>query len=420
MPLSADSLPTFEFCPQCGTVLTEGRCAKCAWQIPSTDERKSSAKNSRRTQKLFAALLAVILLSVGVNLLLNFETMIEWLPSGVLLWMDRKDREEITSELTQRFRNDRLSESQVRDLVAKRLDDSAILIQSPFPAQVKQTISLNHRCALPPGAVYVHLEDWKLLVDGSQVAQPSVDSGNRAKAESSARKKIRKVREDDNHSSTQNLTLPALESGSHRIEITGQLTVRREGEEKDVLYSRPLSLSHDLEIKGEIRDYYIGRSDKSMFNIVRKSWTAIGWWSGDEDDENRDYRLTVWLMIPGTPIVSSVWVRAGINGEYTQVGKVDTSGRHQLMAFSLEFSLAEVPGIEDARRLQVRIIPDYPTIISRKVDECFGGIIEWNKVSITHRKDHFSPFGGDPSLPSRVTSDRSKSKKAERDDDEEL
>ena len=424
--MGSDQTVQFSFCPKCGTTLNKGQCAKCGWSPAPAVIHATPPRKRRRFELLIAALTLLILLSVGLNTILNFGSVVGWLPTGVLLWMDGDGKGQASTELAQRFRQDKLSKNQLAKLVEKRLMDSTLHVQSPYPAGVEQALQIEHNCRLPGGEVDVLLEDWKLLVDGDAVAAapptqiPEAVPGLPDDIPIPNNARVLRTRNER----MQKINLPSLEAGTHKIELTGRLAAKRGIENPEIIYSRLASLTKDVEIKGVLRDYIRARTGSSVLNVVRDHCGAHSFWTGNEDeDENRKYTLQIGLALPEVPFIMSVWARVGKKGEFTQIGSFDAEKSPRTIARNRDFSLADVPGIAEAKRIQVQLRPDLEKAIAGGHKECFGGIVEWDAIPLSHRRSgyRFNPYTDEVRPPSRVQKPDGKKKELpQREAEEEL
>lgn len=394
----------FTFCPKCGTSLADGCCGKCGWS--------SSAPHvpRKRFGILITALALLILVSVGLNTMLNFGTVVGWLPSDVLLLMDGDGSGRASTELMQRFRQDKLSKRQMSSLVEQRTLDSGLRLQSPFPVGFMQTLQIEHNCRVPGDQVKVSIDDWILNVDGKQIStafsvprrpQGFVIVGSEGSPPPNAR--IIPSRDER----LQRIDLPALDAGLHRIEVVGQLRVRQAKASGEELFARPISLTENVEVKGGLQDYVRPRISDRMLKVARNTCAALAFWTGDEDSDGR-YTLKLGVASPEVPFVMSVWVRVGSKKEFTRIGTLTVEPMRQYLAMSHELSLAEVPGITEAKRIQVQLRPDLAAALTQKHNECFGGVVEWDNVPMPHRRASykFDPFTDEVYPPSRVKSSR--------------
>lgn len=400
-----ESVP-FTFCPKCGAPLANGRCERCGWAFPPTSSYSTAPRRRRRLEFLIAALVLVVLASVGLNFFLNFGSTVSWLPADVLLWMD-DGKGDASADLIRRMRDGKLSDRQLTKLVTQRISDPQLALRSPFPVGHEQVIQIEQNCGMPLEGLTVQVRDWKLFVNGVEVSNSIELTNLRSESDltttkSKSAKKKSRARTD--RQVGQNITLKALEAGTHQIKLIGELTVCRNSAPQEPLYARPVSVSRDVEIKGQLTDYSKPRTDKEILAFLRNASVAHAWWTGEEEDEYRPYSLSIGAAMPGVPFLMNVSVRVGAKGDWTRVGKFGNEGQSNLISSIEKYSLADVPGIEDARRIQVRLDPDLVTAFKGGHQEFFGGIVEWDSVPVHHHAVGHHPNPGTDAYrpPSRV------------------
>lgn len=396
--------PGFTFCPKCGSSLADGSCAKCGWALPTASSHTSAPRKRRRLEVLIASLVLVLIVSIGLNFLLNFDSMVQWVPSVVLLWMD-DGKGDGSAELIRRLREGKLSDRHLVKLIDQRLSDPRLVLRSPFPAGHEQVMVIEQNCRMPLDSLSLQVKDWKLIVDGAEVSHsenPSdVISETKAKKKKTTKKKSRRLGDAQ---VAQHIILNSLDAGVHTVQLTGDLTVFRTNEAKEVVYSRAMSINRDVEISGQLADYSEPRTNAKLLELMKNACLAYSWRAGTEDDEFRSYVLSLYAASPGMPFTASVWVRVGSSGDFTKVGEFTNRGDNSVISWGDRYSLIEVPGIEEARRIQVRLTPDLSAALRNGYKEFLAVMIEWDSVSVWQRDPGWAPNPGrDPFRPpSRV------------------
>ncbi|HKQ48299.1 MAG TPA: hypothetical protein VJZ71_09550 [Phycisphaerae bacterium] len=370
---------------------------------------------------LIGSLALVLLVSIGLNFLLNFDSMVQWLPADVLLWMD-DGKGNASADLIRRLRDGKLSDRQLAKLVSQRISDPRLVLRSPFPVGHEQVVHIEQNCRMPLDKLSVEMADWRVLVDGAEVFNSTshVNLKTEDKVTKSRKKKTPRFGEGQR---AQTVTLMPLEAGSHSIQLTGDMTVFRSKENREIVYCRPVSVNRNLEISGDLADYAKPRTDSQLLELMRNGCVAYSWWAGKEEDEYRNYRLSLWAASPGIPFIATVWVRVGSTGDFTKVGLFTNRGSTSTISWGDQYSLVDVPGISDARRIQVRLTPDLATAFKNGHREFFAVIIEWDSVPVRHRRvgQCPNPATDEYRLPSRVRkSNNKKNESPASEGDEEI
>lgn len=403
----------FTFCPKCGGPLADGRCANCGWSVPPPVSYSSRLPKRRLLEILIASLVLVVLASVGLNFFLNFESTVQWLPSDVLLWMD-DGKGDASAELIRRHRDGKLSDRQLVKLIETRLSDPRLVLRSPFPPGHEQVMVIEQNCRMPLDTLSLQVKDWTLLVDSKEVSNSAGQAKSHAETKTKAKKSERRKPRAGDRQVAQSITIRPLAAGIHTLQLTGELTVFRNKESEELVYARPVSINRDIDIKGELADYAQPRTDGELFERMRNACVAYSWWTGKEDDEYRNYLLSLYAASPGIPWIASVWVRVGSSGDFTKVGEFTNHGDIQMISWGDQLSLNEVPGISEARRIQVRLKPDLAAAFNYGYREFFAAIIEWDSVPVRHRAIGRAPYptADEYRPPSRVRKFLSKKKKS--------
>lgn len=378
-------------CPRCGIALNETICPHCGPLDDTPSANPGSGPTHRRLLKVAGAVVLLLVCVAGMALS-AFLTLDQWvasMPSSVLFLLSRDKDDEAAKELLRRLEDGDLNGSQINRMLADHLGGPKLAVRSPYPSGVEQLLRLNCPSKLPFHRWQIGIRNMNLSVDGAPQEAAYI-------ADRQAH------RLDDLRAL---IVLPPLDAGVHKIEIQGDLCVEdiRAATADRVRHQRPVRLVAELIIKDEVTDYLGGSSEDELpSSLVGASWAASV--SAVKRAEGIEHILFLEEASMPERIIASVWVRAQGTNESFATGHLKSQcWGHRRCTRSHAFVLKDIPGLDEASAIQVKIVPDIAEAIAVGAKAIFCSPIEWEALHLPIAREGLMNLDGSaPSPPDLI------------------
>jgi len=311
-----------------------------------------------------------MIMGVGVYLYQDLDW-IKWLPSAVLLPFEGDFNSQVSMELRQRFRANRMSDRQVQEILSHRIADPVLHSKLKYPPGVPIVTSFQYHYRDVfhfVGPATASLGDYKLYVDDDEVTSASSrDLGV------DPTYFLRVLQRDHK------IWFPPLEQGKHQITLDADFYFRwSQRKSREILYTRHCRLSRDIEVQGDVLD------DVSMIGTVAEAeLVKITCKANILSSTAGRYYLTLRTdrssPLPW-PVAGQILVRRAQDAGFVPLGYIFLNGTKVRYAGK---RISGLPGIEQAPWLEVRVVPDPIVAFLHHADACFDGVLIWERVPVS-------------------------------------
>lgn len=292
------------------------------------------------------------------------------LPDAVLIRFADVRGGFVRTELRRRLEAGDLAPKHVPDVLALFAHEILVDLRSPFAGNTEQIFAVSCPANLSHKKWRVHLEELALVLDGNAVENATAMHDVEWRRDAGTENLLR---------------LPPLDEGEYELTVKAAIVVEAVDEENEAAPSeamrRPVEARKTLSIRGDLDDYLaLEMTDEQRGSLYASLAAQV---SCRNVGKKITRRLYIHEAILPVNLAGGVWARPGNADQYSYVGFfLNRASRYRYPGMH-SFSLDDVPGIKDAKKISVRIVPDFALALYLRHDTCFNGIVEWPALKIS-------------------------------------
>lgn len=355
--------------------MSGGKCPECGRTTSSERIHEESRPASRKKVRRWVLIALAMQTLIVVGIVLHHYRFVEWsrwMPDSFLARMREFEGDRWENEIVRRLKNDNLSASVKQDYLIEKVLPLGFAPLKICPAGAPILLRIENRPVKSSEMYFTGFTDWELIVDGEVIADSiAVDSAQ-------------VPRHRDYHFE---FWCPQLTPGSHTVRLKGNAMVCIGGSPGFSAPDVVTEVTHTLETTIGVEGPWIERvrvvSDDGMMAAVAGDFRAAAM-TGDELGSQIVVDIVAGESCP--PMAGVVLVRPSGGVGFGLLGRADFVNRRDAA-----FDMTNIPGMEEATHIDVRVNPDPGYAMSCGADEVFGGFVEWTAVPI-HREVPWSEF----------------------------
>lgn len=356
------------YCPHCDYPMNGGKCHECGRTTASEHIHEESRPVRRKKVRRWVLIALAIQALIVVGIVLHHYRFVDWsrwMPDSILARMREYEGDRWENEIVRRLKNDNLSDSAKQDYLIDKVLPFGFVPIKTCPAGAPILLRIEERPFGSSEMRFNGFTDWELIVDGEVVADSiAVDSAQLP-------------RHRDCHFE---FWCPQLTPGSHTVRLKGNARVCIGGSPGFSAPDVVTDVKHTLETTIEVEGPWLERvrvvSDDEMMSAVAGDFRAVAM-TGEELGSQILVNIEAGKSCP--PMAGVVLVRPSGGVGFGLLGRADFVNKR-----GAEFDITDIPGMEEATHIDVRVNPDPGYAMSCGADEVFGGFVEWTAVPI-HR-----------------------------------